>query len=301
MRLAEQSSATLHLGLVHVPVPGWFTAAELAITSPMLEEEVLRREEVYLSGAAARVKEESNLTVTCKMLDGPPAQTLADHVRENGIDLVVMTTHGRGGLSRFWLGSVADRLVRHLDIPVLVIRPSESARQAPGISRILVPLDGSALAESILDPLRTLAEVTGAQLVLTMAVEPVPTLLPTFPYPVEVEPTNIEEREAVARRYLAEVGARIETRGIIVHERVARGGAPREIIRLADEEGCDLIAMATHGASGLDRMVFGSVTDRVIRSSAVPVMVLRPTGYPDQVRDLMRESGMALHETANGR
>ena len=142
------------------------------------------------------MKEESNLTVTCKLLDGPPAQTLADHVRENGIDLVIMTTHGRGGLSRFWLGSVADRLVHHLAIPVLVIRPSESARRIAGISRILVPLDGSALAESILDPLRTLAGVTGAELVLAAAVEPVPTLLPTFPYPVEVEPGNMDERES---------------------------------------------------------------------------------------------------------
>lgn len=293
VQLAERSGAVLHLALVHVPVPGWYAAAEVAALNPSLEQEARTREAMYLDGAASRIREDTSLTVSCAVLDGGTASALAEHVATAGADLVVMTTHGRGGMSRLWLGSVADRLIRRLTVPVLVIRPTEEGTAPPPIiRRILVPLDGSALAESVLEQAVALAELVRAELVLLSVVEPVPTLLPTLPYPVEIQPENLGDREAEARQYLEGIQAELRRRLVTprVHT-VVEGSPAAQILKVASEEGCQLIAMATHGAGGMDRLVFGSVTDKVIRTSPLPVLVLHLAGDQEVVREVPAAAG----------
>ena len=249
MRLAEKCPAMLHLSLVHIPVPGWYSAAEVVVLSPALEQEARDREELYLAGAASRVKEKSAVPVTTSRLDGGVAAALADQVAKTGADVVIMTTHGRGGLSRLWLGSVTDRLIRRLMVPVLVVRPTESGiRTDPPLKRILVPLDGSALAETVLPSVRALASAAGAELVLAMVVEPVPTLLPLFPHPLAIESDDIDQREAEARVYLKRIKDDLQATGFNVISRIVMAGDPvTQIMRLADAEHCDIIALAKIG------------------------------------------------------
>ena len=159
---------------------------------------------------------------------------------------------------------------------------------APLLQRILVPLDGSALAEMVLPAVRALASATGAELVLAMVVEPVPTLLPVFPHPIAIESDDIDKREVEARHYLNRIKEDLLAKGLDVRSRIVIGGGPAmQIVRVADEEHCDIIAVATHGAGGMDRIVFGSVTDKLVRTSHVPVLVLRPTGNPERVREVL--------------
>src|SRR5262249_35227309 len=124
------------------------------------------------------------IPVASALLEGAVAPTLADHAAGVGADLVVMTTHGRGALGRFWLGSVADALVRQLPMPLLLARPhggEPDLAAAPLPRHLLLPLDGSALAEEMAGAARDLAALAGARVTLLRVVRPV---LPP-PYPVE--------------------------------------------------------------------------------------------------------------------
>jgi nucleotide-binding universal stress UspA family protein len=176
--------------------------------------------------------------------------------------LVVMATHGRGGLERAWLGSVADDLVRRSPIPLLLLRPgADAATSAVRVRRILVPLDGSVLAETILEPALDLARLDPeAQLVLLTVIPPES---PGF--------------GPATRAWLDGVAHRIHATGVRVRTRV-ESGAPvaRAILEVALQEETDLLALATHGRSGLLRLALGSVADHLLRRSHVPILLQRP-------------------------
>jgi nucleotide-binding universal stress UspA family protein len=220
----------------------------------------------------------SGLEVKHRVLDGDVPAAIEEFAAAQGVDLVVMTTHGHSGITRLWLGSIADKLIRRLSIPVLVVRPvHDRAIVPPRFRRILVPLDGSRLSASILDQARTLALSNAAELVLAMIVEPLPPLVPPVPYPLVVPPVSEEARMLEDQRYLDAVQTRLEDEGLQVETRVLVGRkVAKQITEVAVRERCDLIMMATHGAGGLDRLLMGSVTDQVVRGARVPVLVLRP-------------------------
>ena len=114
--------------------------------------ELRAREQAYLDGLMARWQAHLDKQITTVLLDGPIAEALHDHAAAIKADLIVMTTHGHGALSRFWLGSVADKLVRQAPMPVLLVRPQEQVpdfAHEPVIKHILIPLDGSALANKM--------------------------------------------------------------------------------------------------------------------------------------------------------
>jgi nucleotide-binding universal stress UspA family protein len=224
--------------------------------------------------------------VECALLSGSIAESLEDYVERTGTDLVVMTSHGRGGVGRMVLGNVADQLVHRLDVPVLILRPAEKTRRypTPESRRILVALDGSAVAESILDQAATFARLTDSELLLVSVVQPIPILLPPFLWPPERLTQTPEARELETRRYLETVQERLRAEGLAVQCRVTESAkVAREILRLARQDECSLIAMATHGASGLDRMMLGSVADQVVRHAEVPVLLLRPVGARETI------------------
>jgi nucleotide-binding universal stress UspA family protein len=214
------------------------------------------------------------------MLEAPPGPAIAAYVGEVGVDLVVMTSHGRGGLERAWLGSVADHLVRALETPVLLVRPTEGAVTPPEAGEILVPLDGSPRAEAALPPATELARLLGARLTLLQAVSPAPVMAdaPTpFSGPIDGELSTL--RRDMAKDYLEDVAARVAAAGVPARPVAVLAANPVEAIRAAaraPEVG--MIALATHGRSGLRRMVLGSVADKLVRTSELPVLVNRPRG-----------------------
>ena len=285
-RLARLSSATLRLALVHAPASTWDPGVEFSLFDPDIEVQVREREYSYLESTARKLSTGGELHVECALLNGSIAESLEDYVERTGTDLVVMTSHGRGGVGRMVLGNVADQLVHRLHVPVLVLRPEEKKQKGPTpeARRLLVPLDGSAVAASILDQAVTYARLTGSELLLVSVVQPVPVLLPPFLWPPERLTQSPEQRELEARRYLESVKHRLRAEGLTVQTRVTESSkVAREILRLAQKEECSLIAMATHGASGLDRMMLGSVADQVVRHAEIPVLLLRPVASDEPV------------------
>lgn len=230
--------------------------------------------------------------------DGLQVETAVPHrepaggiVEEAGQDpqaLIVITSHGRSGLARWWLGSVADKVLHMSDNPVLVIRireqPFRSPEESPG--RLIVPLDGSDLAELVLPHVAHLASGMGLPVTL-LQITPLeeeyyrfaamgpglaPAPLPSAPSVTEVVQAALQEGSA----YLDDVKSRLTGEGVqTVDTEVTQGTAADVIVdRVSEDEG-GLVAMTTHGRSGVGRMMLGSVAERVIRQSGCPVLVVR--------------------------
>jgi nucleotide-binding universal stress UspA family protein len=207
---------------------------------------------------------------------------LANYVLTTGVDLVVMTTHGRSGLARFWLGSVADTLVRLSRIPILLLRPTEHAinyAQPPSLSKILIPLDGSGLAEQILEPAVAVGDLMQAEYTLLRVVKPAH--FASFSSSPQLERWDMEtnrELETQAANYLNRVAQRLQTTDRRMYTRVLFANNPASaILEEAQQQAMDLIALATHGRSGWARFTLGSVADKVLRGATVPVLVYRPS------------------------
>lgn len=245
-----------------------------------------RRE--YLDRMAGELREDG-LAVETAMLEGMPSQALVEYAREHDPLLLVLATHGRGGLSRAWLGSTTDRLLRDGSAPMLVVRVSDdeaASDQTPLSSReavprrVLIPLDGSALAEQILGPALAVGRLVGWEYDL-MRLVPVPYVVgsPVMVHSLKVDQERLEEARAEARAYMEDVRARLEADGHTVRTRVVEGsgGALAEgILEAGAELDAELIALATHGHGGLKRLVLGSVADKLIRAAEVPLLVFRP-------------------------
>jgi nucleotide-binding universal stress UspA family protein len=238
-------------------------------------------EREYLNTLRARLRKSSGLQISAVTIDGPPGPTLVKYVQDIGADLVAMTTHGRGGLRGVWLGSVADHLIRSLKIPVIVVRDREGTGtlpEPPKIKEILVPLDGSPLAEAALAPASAIADLFGAELLLVQVVWPISAgnLLPVpFPSGYDTELIGIQRKEA--QEHLDGLVNDLQERGVSVRATVVVGHNVAEaLLELAHPQRIDLVTMATHGRGGVQRLLLGSVADKLIRGAGPPVLVVRP-------------------------
>ena len=248
---------------------------------PAVDDRSRREEEEYLATVSKPLISKGVPRVVTRVLDGPTTETIAAYARDNAVDLVVLTTHGRGILSRFWIGSVADRLVRQLEQPILLVRP-QAARGAPSpamVRRILVPLDGSPLAAAMVEPATRFGELLGAEFTLFRAVVvPPPVWLPVpgivMPPEAAGSPTK---QELEATRYLHEVAQQLRLNGLTVETAVQVAPDPvAAIADYAEHHAADLIALATHGYGGAARLLLGSVADKLLRTATVPLLVWRP-------------------------
>jgi nucleotide-binding universal stress UspA family protein len=280
LSIARRADAVLHVARVHVPVAPLYTGNELAADAP-LDFQVWEQEHVYLQEVVKRLKGPARLRVTSTLLDGPIAESLAEQAVAAESDLLVMTTHGRGPLSRFWLGSVADKLVRLAPMPLLLLRPPEEPpdpSQEPLPRHILIPLDGSELAEQVLEPALALGRLAQADYTLLGVIESA--LVPEY----AIAGHLLEEREDVAtppqqmkvQAYLNRVADRLRGRSLHVKTRVLLNQPAAAILQEAHRHPGGLIALATHGRRGLKRMLLGSIADKVIRGATSPVLVYRP-------------------------
>jgi nucleotide-binding universal stress UspA family protein len=214
-------------------------------------------------------------------LTGPVGDALAGYVSELGIDLVVMATHGRGGFERVWLGSVADRLVRTLEVPVLLVRASgEPAADAMPGGPVLVPLDGSPGAEAALGPAVSLARLWDAEVRLVQVVRPAMLATdPALPLPSTYDETATSLGRSHAQDYLDDMAEQVRALGVRAGANAVLGWSAAEtLLELAAPGRVGLVALATHGRGGLRRAALGSVTDKLVRAAAVPVLVCRPRG-----------------------
>jgi nucleotide-binding universal stress UspA family protein len=204
-----------------------------------------------------------------------PVSAILDAARRQHVDLIVMSTHGRSGLGRMLYGSVADDILRHADVPVLLIPPTiDHAWPTDRPLTILVPLDGSALAEDALAGARLLAEPLGARLHLLRVVEPPP--YPLYGDGYVYVPVDEQTERQNARQYLAQLAERVVGSSTAVEIEVC-GGQPATIVpKVAAACQADVIAMATHGRSGLARLVLGSIATGALQRTHVPLLLTRP-------------------------
>ncbi|MGB1656732.1 MAG: universal stress protein [Longimicrobiales bacterium] len=280
--VARASKAALHLARVHVPheQDGLLSNTSFQWEGVDLSEydrNDRRREEEYLYDVEARVGTNGLEVDSALLEEGDVSEQLCAYAREVDADAIFLTSHARGGIRRVALGSVADCVLRSSHLPVVIVHPSPGERdvEAPRhVDHILVPLDWSRLAGTVFGPVIDLAKAMGARVTLTSIVTPVvlgPKILP-------IAPEAPDEDELRATEYLEELADDLRAEGLDVDVLVVSANDPVRGIILAGEVcGADLIAMATHGFAGLSRLMAGSVTDRVLRESRVPMLVMRPT------------------------
>ena len=278
LAIAERARGKLKLVLVHdrivlmAPGPD-YTRLELAMQKADRE---------YLKSVTARVRERLGRSVSSAVLQGlPVVETLARYTRELGVDLVVMTSHGLGGVRRVWLGSVTDQLIRSAEVPVLVVRPGEAGAARPvWPGEILVALDGSPLAEAALEPAIEVARLWDAELALVQVVSPLTAASnPHLTFPASYSDQVTAMRRESADDYIRDVAERVRESGVRVSGAAVIGRTvPETLIDLTEPERVGLMVVATHGLGGVRRMVLGSVADKVVRGANVPVLVVRPTG-----------------------
>jgi nucleotide-binding universal stress UspA family protein len=285
LTIARRRSARLQLITVHRDFGA--TYGDLYSGESNQYDRLLRhRDRSYLDALEKRLQGVATVPVSTILADGPVVETLAE--QGTGADLVVMTTHGRGALSRAWLGSVADDLVRRLAKPILLIRPRETdvdLTHEPPLRKVLIPLDGSALAEQIIEPAIALDGLDKTAFALLRSVTPA-VLGPDPPDEVSAsgfEPillqlrTLHEDDKVKAQSYLDGVADRMRARSLQVQTRLVVNAEPvTAILNEIKNQSADLIALATHGRSGLVRLYMGSVADKIVRGAPIPVLVYRP-------------------------
>ena len=283
LALGRRNGQVVELVHVHQPPP-----AGTPHLDPRFDRDQRAAMQRWLSTLVETAAREHEQAVRGTLLDGPVGKTLAEYVGRRPASLVVMATHGRGGLSRAWLGSVSDYMVRHADRPLLLLRPEPAlpdAANTGGFRRVLVPLDGSKLSEQALEPALALGVPGETEYVLMTIVEPAELSAPSVMMAVAAsEPASTaaalaeitELRRSVAEQYLALTGKHVG-RQVVLHTHVAVHARPAQaILDYAAQTSTDLIAVATHGLGGPARLLVGSVADKVIRGASVPVLVVPP-------------------------
>jgi nucleotide-binding universal stress UspA family protein len=279
LRVAERCDAKVRL--VRVLTTGAYFGMGASPEAVVATPETLRAEhdaalsEIY--ALAAECRSISSADVTVDLEQGPIADILAGYAKRNDIDLIVISSHGRRGIARLSLGSVTDSLIRGTTIPVLVVKPKASyllPEASKEFHHIVVPLDGSSLAEQILTPVIPLAKVEDAEITLLHVLSPSGDMYengddPALPW--------WEKRVAGAQAYLSRRAAELRVQGIVATIDVVVGDKIAESITdYARRAGADLIAIATHGRGGLARVLRGSVADGVTKSAMSSILVFHP-------------------------
>lgn len=242
---------------------------------PALAADLSQAAETYYGEYLARVAPKAQgVSVAAEVRSGEPAEQILAYASQVAADFIVLSTHGRSGVSRWWYGSVTDRIVHTSPVPVVVVGPSALPDTTTyGVRRIATPLDGSPLSESAIDTALRLAEALSARLTLVRAVR---WAAQAYPYtlPEAYVPQLDAELEAGARAYLEGVRAGLET-SVPVDTAVVRGVIADSLMEFCEREGVDLVVMSTHGRSGLARATLGSVADRLLHGPC-PVALIRP-------------------------
>jgi nucleotide-binding universal stress UspA family protein len=263
VRLAEGMGATLVLLTVVSPLPHRDAPDPV---SQMVQSHAYEAG-LYLKEIRSRLQP-TTVTIETAVLPGNnPANTIITYAKAQGINLILMTTHGRSGLTRWTFGRVAEKVLRRAPCPTILLRSHQEI--APDqIKRILVPLDGSSLAEQVLGPTRRITEALDADLYLLRVIEPSPFSL--------IRDDGDKADEMVEElTYLEAVRTRLASANLRVQAEVRRGSAADAIIEYAEEKGVDLIVLSSLGSSGLQLWVFGSVAERVMIGAGRATLLFR--------------------------
>ena len=272
-RLAVQSRAEIVL------LEAVLSPPDFHLQLPLMFEEARS----YMRQATSRLLAEG---IRCRGLvePGSAATTILEVARKEGVSLIAMSTHGRTGLPRWAFGSIAEKVIRASPQPVLVVRsfPKDGRTGEIPFRNILVPVDGREASLSVLPAVLDLARPVDAHVTLLCVHEP---------SAFEGRWDSPDAPVAAARQVLTDACIPMTTE-------IRHGDPASEILKAADERSIDLVAMSTHGRSGPSRWVLGSVTEKVLRGSAVPILVARRKKELEHVEESAPAAGKGLAPSA---
>lgn len=279
LEVSRRTGAGVHIVTVLEPVTsfayeGWEGAA-------------VEWSQKYLEDVLQRVEGNAGGEVTHSVRSGHTVEMLDEAASERSADLVVMASHGRGALSRMWLGSVADGFIRETNLPVIIVRPDEEASPASsfdhGFETLLISLDGSELSEAALQYATEFGELFDSAYHLTRVVSyPVDIASPYLPHTAQLNQQLLDDAKKGAAEYLEAHAETMRRRGLRVTTSVGVDAqAGHGVLTEAEAVGADMIAMATHGRTGFSRAVLGSAADKVVRGTHHPVLLHRPADARD--------------------
>ncbi len=242
-----------------------------------IQAALLEQAKSYLESEAIRM-DAAGIATNISVKEGNAAEQIIEASQTGTYDMIAMATHRGSSISRGLLGSVTDRVIRNSNLPVLTIRPRELSAfvgNADAPSVIIVPLDGSEQSEEAVALGLDIAEACGASIIFMQVVH--------FPYymvsgqsiDLYASEYGINTYRRSASVYLDDFVEKAKSRKIIARGHTPIGHPATRIIEVAESETGSLIVMTTRGMSGIKRWVLGSVSDRVIRSSGQPVLLVR--------------------------
>ena len=307
-RIARATGGSLVL-LTVLPSLEALAWSEVAFYPPEAQSKEHERAEVELR----RVAEDATLRgipTVQEVLEGNPATTILDVAQERHIDLIVMGSHGRTGIMRWALGSVAQKVARQSPAPVLILRDgaNELSDEQPRIRpmRVMIALDGSALAEQALQPAAELSAALSAPFPGAIHLVRVLPFSNDFEYGQDDALTRARREDVQeAQTYLRDLQTRLlkEKPDLYVMTSLAMSMDIAQTLLSIAETGegegmnaitstSDLIALATHGRSGLARWVMGSVTERILGATTLPLLIIRPIMAAES--EMPQETGAAV-------
>jgi nucleotide-binding universal stress UspA family protein len=215
-----------------------------------------------------------------------PAAEILDYAEKEKIHLIIMATHGRTGIGRWTLGSIANKVARAAQCSLLLIRAGAVVPRKVSLDKILVPLDGSKSGEAVLPYIETLASKLKSRVSLLNVVEP---LYYVYPYAenmgyygaagvvqVPYSEEEMKPAKAVAEKYIKDINDKLSAQGVKTSYIIRTGSPGEEIIKAEEEMHPDMVAMSTHGHSGFGRWDQGSVADKVLHAGITPLLLVRP-------------------------
>lgn len=284
LSIARRANAKLDFVRAHILRCIEDPASGLARFDQAADAEFRAQEQDYLNEIARSHTGECADSPTRAVVDGFAADAILGRAKAISADLIVMTTHGRGPLSRSFLGSVADELVRRCSIPVLLVRPQEALpdlHKEPSMTKVLVPLDRSPTSLQILGRAIQLGSALGASYIFLHVVHPdaMPARKTDSERAAGLSRTWHEHEAEESLAYLEHVADWFRGPAVEVQTRVVvRPHIATAILDEARAESCDLIALASHGGVGLTKLLLGSVTDKVLRGASCPILIYREPG-----------------------
>lgn len=266
--LADKTNRQVELLRCYEPPASVYLLPELAAPPPTYQDQAFPHKDIqeYLAKQVKRFAKDQAVPMRA---EGDPAMAILDRCDSGEIEWVIMASHGRGGLGRWLLGSVATKVVRGSHLPVLVVNAQTEVTSPIQLKRILVCLDGSEVSEAALPQAVELAKQFEARLVLYQGVALTPIGHPKVDAAVAYELQNSKD-------YLDKVRARYPEIPISVISRAAGPG-----LGIAEQaEQCDLIVIGSHGRSGVRRWLLGSTAEQVIQAAHRPILIVYQREQP---------------------
>jgi nucleotide-binding universal stress UspA family protein len=273
--VGRDAAELLLVGVIEPNMYAYAMASDEPLLITRLMEDIEQGFRQYLGEVQQRLQNEG-YRVSTHLLHGDAAQGIADVAAQEECDLIAMTTHGRTGFSRWMLGSVADRVLRTADQPVLLLRADLDMTTPYMIKHILLPLDSSALAEQALPLAENVARQANANVTMLHVLPQLSTweqqLLSQTYLPTE---TYESERMAHARTYMSQIRDRLHMARVDSSSEIVAGEPGKAILDRAEVDNIDLIVMSSHGRSGYSRWAYGSVAAKVLHGAPCPILLMR--------------------------